>query len=97
LAAGSPGSARLTYTLLKRVKHLSLADAYRTEWVAGLMCASHGDFAEGIRALLIDKDKQPRWNPATLNEATETWVEKFFTLPFVAEQHPLYGLGRNPK
>jgi len=95
LAAGSPGSARLTYTLLKRVKHLSLADAYRFEWVAGLMCASHGDFAEGIRALLIDKDKQPKWNPATLPEATEAWVEKFFTLPVAAEQHPLYGLGKN--
>ena len=95
LAAGSPGSARLTYTLLKRVKHLSLADAYRFEWVAGLMCASHGDFAEGIRALLIDKDKQPKWNPATLDEATEAWVEKFFTLPFAAEQHPLYRLGQS--
>jgi enoyl-CoA hydratase/carnithine racemase len=95
LAAGSPGSARLTYTLLKRVKHLSLADAYRIEWVAGLMCASHGDFAEGIRALLIDKDKQPKWNPATLNEATEAWVEKFFTLPFAAEMHPLHDLGRS--
>ena len=93
LAAGSPGSARLTFTLLKRVKHLSLAEAYRVEWVAGLMCASHGDFAEGIRALLIDKDKQPKWNPATLNEATEAWVEKFFTLPFAAEQHPLSRLG----
>ena len=97
LAAGSPGSARLTYTLLKRVKHLSLAEAYRVEWVAGLMCASHGDFAEGIRALLIDKDKQPKWNPATLAEATEGWVEKFFTLPFSAEQHPLYGLGQPPE
>jgi len=95
LAAGSPGSARLTYTLLKRVKHLSLADAYRFEWVAGLMCASHGDFAEGIRALLIDKDKQPKWNPATLNEATEAWVEKFFTLPFAVEQHPLHRLGQS--
>jgi hypothetical protein len=59
------------------------------------MCASHGDFAEGIRALLIDKDKQPKWNPATLPEATEAWVEKFFTLPFAAEQHPLYGLGKS--
>ena len=93
LASGSPGSARLTFTLLKRVKHLSLADAYRVEWMAGLMCASHGDFQEGIRALLIDKDKQPKWNPAQLSDATEAWVEKFFTLPFAVEQHPLYRLG----
>ena len=94
LAAGSPGSARLTFTLLNRVKHVSLAEAYRIEWVAGLMCASHGDFAEGIRALLIDKDKQPKWNPSSLEDATQAWVEKFFTLPFTAERHPLYSLGR---
>ncbi|MEI6838940.1 MAG: enoyl-CoA hydratase/isomerase family protein, partial [Alcaligenaceae bacterium] len=87
------GSAELTFTLLKRVKHLSLAEAYRVEWMAGLMCASHGDFQEGIRALLIDKDKQPKWNPARLSDATEAWVEKFFTLPFAVEQHPLYRLG----
>lgn len=92
-AAGSPGSARLTFALLERVKRMSLAEVYRTEWIAGLMAASHGDFAEGIRALLIDKDKQPKWNPATLQEATADWVEKFFVLPVPATQHPLHKLG----
>jgi len=92
-AAGSPGSARLTFALLEHNKLLSLAEVYRVEWVAGLMAAAHGDFAEGIRALLIDKDKQPRWNPPTLSQADENWVQKFFSLPFPAEQHPLYRLG----
>jgi len=95
LAAGSPGSARLTFTLLQRTKHASLAQVYRIEWIAGLMCASHGDFAEGIRALLVDKDKSPKWNPATLSEATPQWVEKFFTLPCAAKDHPLYTLGES--
>lgn len=95
LAAGSPGSARLTFTLLQRTKHLSLAEVYRIEWIAGLICASHGDFAEGIRALLVDKDKNPKWNPATLSEATTAWVEKFFTLPYAAKEHPLYKLGES--
>ena len=93
LAAGSPGSARLTFTLLQRTKHASLAEVYRMEWVAGLICTIHGDFAEGIRALLIDKDKQPKWNPASLDQATALWVEKFFTLPFPAQDHPLRHLG----
>lgn len=92
-SAGSPGSARLTFALLERVKRMSLADVYRTEWVAGLMAATHGDFAEGIRALLIDKDKQPKWNPASLQDATAEWVEKFFTLPVPADKHPLHKLG----
>lgn len=93
LAAGSPGSARLTFALLEHNKLLSLAEVYRVEWLAGLMAAAHGDFAEGIRALLIDKDKQPKWNPPTLAQADENWVKKFFYLPFPPDQHPLYRLG----
>jgi len=93
LAAGSPGSARLTFALLEHNKLLSLAEVYRVEWLAGLMAAAHGDFAEGIRALLIDKDKQPKWNPPTLAQADEDWVKKFFSLPFPSDQHPLYRLG----
>jgi hypothetical protein len=72
---------------------MSLAQVFRTEWIAGLMAASHGDFAEGIRALLIDKDKQPKWNPATLQDASADWVEKFFTLPVPPFKHPLHTLG----
>ncbi len=93
LAHGSPGSARLTFALLAHNKLLSLAEVYRVEWLAGLMAAAHGDFAEGIRALLIDKDKQPKWNPPTLAQADEQWVKKFFSLPFSPEKHPLYRLG----
>ena len=83
----------MTFELLKHNKLLSLAQVYRVEWVAGLMAAAHGDFAEGIRALLIDKDKQPKWNPSTIAEADEKWAQKFFTLPFAEDQHPLYRLG----
>lgn len=93
LSQGSPGSARLTFALLEHNKLLSLAEVYRVEWLAGLMAAAHGDFAEGIRALLIDKDKQPKWNPPTLARADEEWVKKFFSLPFSADQHPLHRLG----
>ncbi|MDN3986498.1 enoyl-CoA hydratase/isomerase family protein [Zwartia vadi] len=95
LAHGSPGSVRLTFALLRHNKLLSLAEVYRVEWFAGLMAAAHGDFAEGIRALLIDKDKQPKWNPATLSEADEKWVKKFLTMPFPADQHPLFRLGES--
>ncbi|CFO33054.1 enoly-CoA hydratase [Bordetella pertussis] len=67
---------------------------FRIEYVAALACAAHGDFAEGIRALLVDKDRQPRWNPATLSEASDDWVRKFFDEPWPAGQpHPLADLG----
>ena len=95
LKAGSPGSARLSYALLRKGKHLSLAQVFRMEYIAALACACHGDFQEGIRALLIDKDKQPKWNPSTLHEASEAWVEKFFTPMPSGMQHPLHDLGDN--
>ena len=95
LQAGSPGSARLTYTLLERTRHVSLAEVYRIELVAGLAAAGHGDFCEGIRALLIDKDKKPRWNPARIQDATPAWVEKFFTAPFAPQDNPLRQLGES--
>ncbi len=94
LAAGAPGSARLGFELQQRAATLSLADTFRLEYVVSLHCAAHGDFAEGIRALLIDKDRNPRWNPATLSQATPAWAETFFTAPWSADQHPLADLGR---
>ena len=92
LAAGAPGSARLGYELQRRAAGLSLADTFRLEYLVSLHCAAHGDFAEGIRALLIDKDRSPRWNPATLAEASPEWVERFFLAPWPRDAHPLADL-----
>ncbi|CAM3986675.1 Enoyl-CoA hydratase [Bordetella tumbae] len=94
MLAGSPGSARLAFALLRRTRLSSLAEVFRVEYIAALACAAEGDFAEGIRALLIDKDKQPKWNPATLEQASEAWVQRFFEAPWPAGQaHPLADLG----
>lgn len=97
LAAGSPGSARLGFELQRRAAALSLADTFRLEYIVSLHCAAHGDFAEGIRALLIDKDRRPRWNPPTLAQATPAWAETFFHAPWPADAHPLADLGRHPE
>jgi enoyl-CoA hydratase/carnithine racemase len=94
MLAGSPGTARLAFTLLLRMRQRSLEDVFRVEYVAALQAAAHGDFAEGIRALLIDKDRKPRWNPATIQAADKHWVLKFFEEPWPEGQpHPLEDLG----
>ncbi|WYX37934.1 enoyl-CoA hydratase/isomerase family protein [Achromobacter xylosoxidans] len=95
MLAGSPGSLRLSFALQQRMRLRSLDDVFRAEYIAALHCTAHGDFAEGIRALLIDKDKTPRWNPAVLDMATEAWVQKFFDEPWPEGQpHPLDDLGK---
>jgi len=93
MLAGSPGSARLAFALQQHTRLRSLADVFRIEYIAALACTVQGDFAEGIRALLIDKDKQPKWNPATLEQASEDWVRRYFEPPWPAGQpHPLADL-----
>ena len=38
----------------------------------------HGEFIEGVRALLVDKDKSPKWNPPRLEDVTPAMVEALF-------------------
>lgn len=92
LAAGAPSSARLSWELQHRATHLTLAQTFRLEYIVALHVAAHGDFAEGIRALLIDKDRSPHWNPATLAQADARWAEAFFVSPWPESAHPLADL-----
>lgn len=90
LAAGSPGSICLSYALQQRAREMSLADVFRMEFSVSLRCAQRDDFAEGIRALLVDKDKQPKWTHAHIDAVTQEWLEGFFQSPWPACEHPLH-------
>jgi enoyl-CoA hydratase/carnithine racemase len=92
LTAGAPGSAALALALQRRVRHMSLAEVFRLEFVVTLHCATRPDFVEGIRALIIEKDQKPKWNPARLADATPQWVDGFFIDPWPASEHPLADL-----
>ncbi|PRC94078.1 enoyl-CoA hydratase/isomerase family protein [Solimicrobium silvestre] len=91
LAGGSPGSAQLSMVLQQCAASKPLADVFRMEYIVALHCAARPDFAEGIRALLIDKDGSPRWQPASLEQVSHTWLEGFFAEPAWAA-HPLKNL-----
>ena len=93
LAAGAPGSAWLSHAIQQRARHLSLAQAFRLEYTVSLHCAAHTDFAEGIRALIVDKDQKPQWRPASLADIAPQWVDRFFVDPWPADRHPQADLG----
>lgn len=88
---GSPTSAALSLEMLRRARLLSLADTFRLELQASVGCCAHPDFAEGVRALLVDKDKNPRWQPATLAEVTHEWIADHLRPRFTGP-HPLADL-----
>ncbi|MDG1447159.1 MAG: enoyl-CoA hydratase/isomerase family protein, partial [Porticoccaceae bacterium] len=47
---------------------------------------------EGIRALAIDKDHSPQWNPSRIEDISEEMVTPFFTSPWSDQEHPLADL-----
>jgi enoyl-CoA hydratase/carnithine racemase len=89
---GSPTSAALSFELQRRSRLSALADVLRLEYQAAVGCCAHHDFAEGVRALLVDKDRSPRWQPATLAEVVPGLIDAHLA-PRFDGPHPLIDLG----
>ena len=77
---------------LQRSKDMSLADCFRMELGMAQQCFEQGDFLEGVRALIVDKDNAPRWQPSRVEEVTEPMIEAFFRERWPAAAHPLANL-----
>ncbi|XP_017141254.1 3-hydroxyisobutyryl-CoA hydrolase, mitochondrial isoform X2 [Drosophila miranda] len=75
----SPTSMKVTYRQLELGSQLSLTQCLIMEYrLAVRHLEDRSDFKEGVRALLIDKDQQPKWQPAQLSDVTEEHVQWFF-------------------
>jgi enoyl-CoA hydratase/carnithine racemase len=76
----SPTSLKVTFEGLRRGKQLNdIGSCLQMEYrMANGFMRQGSDFYEGIRALLVDKDQSPKWNPTKLEEVTDDYVESFF-------------------
>jgi enoyl-CoA hydratase/carnithine racemase len=88
----SPTMLAVTLRQLQRGKELNLAACFRMELAMAQHCFEQGDFIEGVRALIIDKDKSPRWRPSRIEDVTDAMVEAFFRNRWSARAHPLAAL-----
>lgn len=98
LRAHSPLMLEVTLQQIRRGAGMSLADELRMERDMVRHCfntrhldryMAATDTMEGIRALVIDKDRAPKWLPARLEEVTPAMVDGFFVSPWPAHAHPL--------
>lgn len=79
LQSRSPLAMAVTLEMLRRGRHLSIEDCFALELHLDRQWFERGDLIEGVRALLIDKDKTPHWNPPTLQALDAAHVASFFT------------------
>ncbi|MFJ3821139.1 enoyl-CoA hydratase/isomerase family protein [Streptomyces nodosus] len=79
LLTKSPTSLKVTLAALRRARDLgTLERVLDQEYRVSCATLTSPDLVEGIRAQIIDKDRNPRWSPATLAEVTDADVERFF-------------------
>lgn len=74
----SPTSLKVTLLALQQSEHQSFDACMRQEFRLSCRFLQEHDFAEGIRAVIIDKDQNPQWRPATLEGVTPSIVAKYF-------------------
>ncbi len=74
----SPTSTRIAFRQIRAGAGLEFENCMRLEYRLARYCMTHPDFYAGVRAVIVDKDNRPRWQPATLDEATDTYVAEAF-------------------
>lgn len=78
LSQKSPTSLKITFESLKRARGKSITDVLHQEFRLSQRCVEGHDFCEGVRALLVDKDAHPKWQPSRLEDVTNEMVESYF-------------------
>lgn len=81
IAAKSPIAVAVALEAIRRAEALaSLEEALEWEYRVSCHAARTHDFIEGVRAQVIDKDRNPRWQPAGHDDVTHEQVEAYFAL-----------------
>ena len=89
LEQASPGASLVAGHQFQRARYGSLVEAVIQEHDLGMRMLTDGEWCEGVRALLIDKDKNPQWRFSTVESVTEDWIEAMLAPMNWSDGHPL--------
>ncbi|HYD74140.1 MAG TPA: enoyl-CoA hydratase/isomerase family protein, partial [Candidatus Binatia bacterium] len=91
LRTKSPQTLKVTFRQLREGSRMaSFADEMRQEYRIACRVSAMHDFQEGVRAVVIDKDNRPTWNPPTLEAVSDALVDSIFApMPPGEEWSPL--------
>lgn len=85
----SPSSLKVILKLIQKGKGKPLIDCFKTELVLSLKLVKSYDFYEGVRAMLVDKDPNPKWDPCDLKLVKEQDLNNLFYYSWPNSQNPL--------
>ena len=85
----SPLMMSVTLEQIRRSQVLSIEECLRMERNLVRRCFEHGEVIEGVRALVIDKDHQPKWSPSSVAAVSSDMVQHFFEPAWPEHAHPL--------
>jgi enoyl-CoA hydratase/carnithine racemase len=93
----SPLMLHVTLEQIRKARGMSLADELRMERDMVHHCFNlrpgvASETVEGIRALAVDKDYAPKWNPERIEDVKPGMADAFFVSPWAADKHPLRDL-----
>jgi hypothetical protein len=97
MAGHSPLMMCVTLEQIRRARSMPLSDVFRMERTMVRHCfqlrkGAASETVEGVRALVVDKDHQPKWQPPSLAEVTAQMAEAFFEPVWPVHAHPLRDL-----
>jgi enoyl-CoA hydratase/carnithine racemase len=87
-----PTSLGLIYAIWEKGKSWSISESFYQEWFVAAQSTRMGDFQEGVRALLVDKDNNPKWNPKSIQDLSDAHIEAHFKSPLENSKNPLEDL-----
>ncbi len=90
LSRGSPLAALWIFRQLMTSRYASLKEVFQSEIQLATNIVRHPEFAEGVRALLIDKDRSPLWQYQSSRDVPESALAAFFDAPW--DTNPLADL-----
>lgn len=90
--AGCPATAHLIMRQLQLGQNMTLKEVVKWELILALQSVRHPDFSEGIRAMVVDKDFQPKWQHKSIDSVPNEWVENLLTPLWPEGEHPFDAL-----
>ncbi len=78
LAQRSPLSLEVSWRHIREARNCSIRETLIKDYRLACRFLEADDFAEGVRAMLVDKDKSPKWSPENLDDIDPNEVDRYF-------------------